>query len=86
MITKTKEFIEIERILAMPDIHPTDCTKITYFIIELNKKLERKQDTIDKIKKYVENQTYFSACGDVSMYLENEELYKLDELLEGNNE
>ena len=37
MITEDKRFIDIQGILAMSDVHPSDCIKINDLIIELSK-------------------------------------------------
>ena len=40
MITEDKRFIDIQRILAMSDVHPADCIKIKELEYELNKRLK----------------------------------------------
>lgn len=39
-ITDTKEFIKIVSILSLSDVHPADCTYITDFIIDLQRRID----------------------------------------------
>lgn len=57
MITEDKRFIDIQGILAMSDVHPSDCIKINDLIIELSKENKKYKKVIDKAIEWVRDWT-----------------------------
>lgn len=61
MITEDKRFIDIQGILAMSDVHPSDCIKINDLIIELLKENQELKKQLEEINKMIEK------CGFVNI-------------------